>query len=702
MLKKHTLLPMRNPVALLLVCCLGTTAIWAQPLPKAAKDAFLVSRMAYKFHVQPRQLDDALSANLFNRLLESLDDQRIFFIQEDITRFTPWQFKLDDEIRSRQTAFLQLLITTYKQRLQQADTMIDNICKTPFNFYSKEKITIAEDTSWPVGVTGMRTKLYKFLKLSVRNSMLHYASRRDASKAPTKKYVDSLEPVIRKRTQAIVKRSIKRMLQNPLGIETVMANLWCQSLAACYDPHTAYFPPVTKEAFEGHLGKKQPEFGLTLDEDKEGNTQIGSLKPGSPAFQSGQLNEGDKIQSIQTESKPPVDVSTAGPAEINQVLAGAGTGKTVLTVKKADGSTRQVTLNKQKQLTDDEEDKVKGFVLKGSKNIGYISLPAFYTDWEEEQGLNGCANDVAREIIKLKKENISGLILDLRYNGGGSMQEALELAGIFIDAGPVVQIKTRAPKPITLMDANRGTVYDGPLLVLINGFSASASEMVAATLQDYNRAIIAGAPSYGKATGQVVLPLDTTINLETYNGKATADGYIKITTSCLYRINGATAQAHGITPHIILPDLADALSEREADEKNALRPAAIEANKYYKPLAALPVAASATIATRELEASTYFKELQAYIEHEKIADIPKDASLQIEEAWQEYKITGHKYTTPVPGKETNPAFSVANHAYAQQRLQADSDLRDVNEAWKENLLADPYVRIAWQLLAGSK
>ena len=695
---------MRNPLFLLLVGAFCTTATIAQPLPKAAKDAFLICRMAYKFHVQPRPLDDALSVNLFTSLLESLDEQRILFTQEDVAKLTPWQFKLDEEIRNKQTAFLQLLITTYKQRLLQADTMVDNICKIPFNCYLKEKLTIAEDTTWPVGVTGMRTKLYKLLKLSVVNVIINYVAVTNASKPPAKKFVDSLEPSLRKKAQAAFQRSIKRTLQNPIGIETVMANLWCQSLAACYDPHTAYFPPATKDAFEGQLGKKQLEFGLTLDEDKDGNAQIGSLKPGSPAFQSGQLNEGDKIQSIQTDNKPAVDVSTAGPTAISQVLATAGTGKTVLTIKKADGSIRQVTLNKQKLITEDEEDKVKGFVLTGTKNIGYISLPAFYADWEEELGVNGCANDVAREIIKLKKENISGLILDLRYNGGGSMQEALELAGIFIDAGPVAQIKSRDPKIATLKDINRGTVYDGPLLVLINGFSASASELLAGALQDYNRAIIAGAPSYGKATAQVILPLDTTINLETYNGKATSDGYVKLTTSCFYRLNGATAQAQGVTPQIVLPDMADAMSEREANEKNALRPGAIEANKYYKPLAPLPVAAAASIAANELQSAAYFKELKTYIEQEKATVLLKEATLQIEEAWQQHKTASQVHTAPEPvaGAATAAVFTVANHAYARQRIQADSELREVNEAWKENILSDPYIKIAWKLLAGIK
>jgi carboxyl-terminal processing protease len=694
----------RNPLFLLGLCSFCVATALAQPLPKAAKDAFLISRMANKFHVQPRPLDDALSANLYAVLLESLDDQRIFFTQEDIARFAPWQLKLDDEVGTRQTAFLQLLLTTYKLRLQQADTMVDNICKTPYNFSLKEKLTIAEDTAYPSGVAGMRTKLYKLMKGAVLDALVDYAAITNPAKVPSKKYVDSLEPVLRKKAQASFKRSIRRTLQNPIGIETAMANLWCSSLAACYDPHTMYFPPATKESFEGQLGKKQLEFGLTLAEDKDGNAQIGALKPGSPAFQSGQLNEGDKIQSVQTDNKAAVDVSTAGAAEINQVLAAAGSGKTVLTVKKADGSTRQVTLSKQKQLTDDEEDKVKGFVLKGSKNIGYISLPAFYLDWEEEQGINGCANDVGREIIKLKKENISGLILDLRYNGGGSLQEALELAGIFIDAGPVAQIKSRDPKVQTLKDINRGTVYDGPLLVLINGFSASASEMLAASLQDYNRALIVGAASYGKATAQEVLPLDTTINLETYNGKAASDGYIKLTISCLYRLTGATAQAQGVIPHIVLPDMADALSEKEANERNVLRPAAIEGNKYYKPLAALPVANAAAIASQALEASPYFKELRAYIDQEKKKAALKDATLQLEEAWQEHKATLQQGSTtpPEPGKEGSTGFVVDNHAYARQRLQADRELREVNEARKENILADPYIKIAWQLLAGIK
>ncbi|WP_315818900.1 hypothetical protein [Paraflavitalea speifideaquila] len=177
---------MRNTLFLFSLCFIGATAALAQPLPKAAKDAFLISRMANKFHVQPRPLDDALSINLYTVLLESLDEQRLFFTQEDLARLAPWQLKLDDEVKTRQTAFLQLLITTYKLRLQQADTMADNICKTSFNFSLKEKRTIAEDTTHPATVAAMRTKLYKLMKGAVLDALVDYAAITNPAKDPTK------------------------------------------------------------------------------------------------------------------------------------------------------------------------------------------------------------------------------------------------------------------------------------------------------------------------------------------------------------------------------------------------------------------------------------------------------------------------------------------------------------------------------------
>ncbi|THU41812.1 hypothetical protein FAM09_06840 [Niastella caeni] len=673
----------------------------AQSLQKAVTDAYLVSRMVEKYHIQPRPLDDERSAAIFNELMLSLDEQRIFFTQDDMKKLLAYRLQLDDEIKGKKSAFLQLVVTTYKQRMLQADTMIDNICKTPFNFSLKEKYTVAEDTTYPAGIPAMHAKMYKLIKYTVLHGIMEYADLMNPNKQPSKKFIDSLEPFLRKKANVTLKRSVKRVLQSPQGVEFIIGNMYCQALAVSYDPHTAYFSADAKEDFESNLGKKPLEYGVTFSKDEDGHAEIDYLKPGSSAYQSGKLNKGDKIHSIQWENKEPIDVADAEVEEIEQALSASGGNTVNITVKKADGTMRQVALHKErleKEVEEEEEDKVKSFILQGDRKVGYISLPAFYSDWEGTLGINGCANDVAKEIVKLKKENIEGLMIDLRYNGGGSLQEAIELSGIFIDAGPVGQVKTKDPKPHTLKDVVRGTIYDGPLLLLVNGFSASASEMVAAVMQDYNRALIVGSATYGKATAQYVLPIDTTINLETYDGKKAASSYIKLTISKLFRINGTTAQAHGVKPDIILPDLTDAVPEREVNEKYVLPATVIDANKYYKPLPALPVAAAESVAKKEMASSAYFKYVQQYIEQSKTAGVKKDISLFIDEAWQNKKKKEQQAEALKEPEEEKAIYKIVKPTGQKQRAH-DSE---VDEEWNEELLTDAYVKIAYQLIAAMK
>ena len=230
------------------------------------------------------------------------------------------------------------------------------------------------------------------------------------------------------------------------GLPGFVCNAWCESVASCYDPHTEFFSPGKKEEFQGELGDKQLQFGFTLGEGKDA-TEITRLKPGSPAYKSGLIHEGDQILALQWDNNEEVDVSDATTDEVNVFISGEHGKSLTLTLKKSDGTTRKVTLQREKAALDDDNSKVRSFILKGDHRVGFISLPAFYTDWNgEEGGNNGCADDVAKEIIKLKKENIEGLILDLRYNGGGSMLEAIALAGIFIDAGPVGMTRDKEGK----------------------------------------------------------------------------------------------------------------------------------------------------------------------------------------------------------------------------------------------------------------
>jgi carboxyl-terminal processing protease len=228
-----------------------------------------------------------------------------------------------------------------------------------------------------------------------------------------------------------------------------------------------------------------------------------------------------------------VDVSDGSTEEVNAFISGDHGNNLTLTLKKSDGTLRKVTLQREKSTLDDDNSKVRSFILRGTHRVGFISLPAFYTDLNgEEGGNNGCADDVAKEIIKLKKENIEGLILDLRYNGGGSMLEAIALAGIFIDSGPVGMTRDKEGKIYTMKDVNRGSVYDGPLILLINGFTASASEMLAGTLQDYNRALMLAPRVLEGHPG--LLPLDTLFDEKHTERMKTVDSYLKVTIDRLF------------------------------------------------------------------------------------------------------------------------------------------------------------------------
>jgi len=577
------------------------------------------------------------------------------------------------------------------------DSIIDLIAKTPFNFTIKENLTVAEDSSYAIGLAGLRVKIQKKLKLLVLDGIVESMETEATKPAEQKAVIDKLEPSLRKIACSSFKRSLKRFIQNKSDLNESLGVAYCQALASCYDPHTAFFPKQVKDAFESSLGKKTMEYGLDFNEDEEGNVLIDDLKPGSSAFQSGQLNEGDKIQSVQIGSQTPKNVSELDVTQVYQIITSASDNKITLTVKKPDGTTRQVVLRKEIQEADEDENKVKSFILKGKKSIGYISLPAFYSDWEDNRGINGCANDVAKEIVKLKKDAIDGLILDVRYNGGGSMQEAIELAGIFIDAGPVGQYRSRDGKVTTLKDANRGTIYDGPLLLLVNGYSASASEMVAATLQDYNRALIVGSPTFGKASAQVILPLDTTIDLNTYDGTKVADSYIKLTISTLYRLNGTSAQINGVKPHIILPDIAHVSQQGEANERFALHTIDIAANKYYKPLASLQLNTLESFAKSEIEAPGFFSEVNRYLNQVKISQQTKDQSLLLADAILYRKNQPDpEILEPKLGKDKN--FTITNHQFEIQRMKANKALQEMNEERKNSLLTDQYIQIAFDLL----
>ena len=644
-------------------------------------------------------VDNDFSESVFKGMLDRTDPEKIFFLKADIDRLKFYDKAIDNEIKHRKTAYLNLFISIYKLRLAEADSMIDKLGQTPFNYYADEKLTAAEDTLYPESAAGMQLKLHKKIKEGALDDLEDAlpGNFKSFTAAKQKKYADSLIIRLQKKFALSLKRRITRILQSPAGFTQYTGDLYCETIASCFDPHTEFFPPQQKEMFENALGKQPFIFGFRVKADKNGGVLIDNLQPGSPAFKSGKLNKGDKFVTLQWDGSQPVDVSDMSIYDFNDLVDEGNNRRASFTVKKANGLLVQVSLEKQ-LAADDGDEKVKSFILKGNNNIGYIYLPAFYEDWEAgDNGLNGCANDVGREILKLKKENVSGIILDLRYNGGGSVSEAAALTGIFIDAGPVAQEAGRDDKPSTIKDTDRGTLFDGPLVILVNGYSASASEMVAGTLQDYNRAVIIGAPTYGKATMQVVLPMDTTVTPENFREKNT-ENYLKLTIAKLYRVTGQSAQLKGVQPDIVLPDILDAFITREADAPDALRPGFVTPNKYYQPFEPLPIKALQQSIKQETDTSAYFNNVLKLIAASKQKKALAAVSLNLKDVIAGIDTGQSKaYAALITGAGPKK-FSVKDNKFESAAEAGNEDLKEINEDFRKQVASDAAIAVAYSVL----
>jgi carboxyl-terminal processing protease len=363
-------------------------------------------------------------------------------------------------------------------------------------------------------------------------------------------------------------RRVKRLLEHPDGFEQNLTNKYFSAITACYDPHSSYFNLSNVQNFIAQLSSQGLSFGIHFTENEKGELEIAQLVPGGAAWNSNKLHVGDVLLKMRWEGKEAIDMIGASLEEIYNLMEQSNKGFAFFTFKQKDGTTETIKLAK--TVTRQDENTVKCFVIQNKKKIGYISLPGFYEN---------CARDVGSAILKMKKEGIEGLILDIRDNGGGSIEESADLAGIFIDQGGLFMTNSRQNKAVIVKDANRGTMYDAPLLVMVNRNSASASELLASTLQDYNRALIVGSQTFGKATGQSIFPL------EAHNPKT---GYVKVTRLKLYRVTGKTAQFTGVTPDIEIPDISEMDFFRESEMPYAIKPDTVAKKVIFQALPTIP------------------------------------------------------------------------------------------------------------------
>ncbi len=683
-------------LALLLLC----SAVSPAQKPKEYKAIVpVLKRMIEINHCNARVFNETVEKSLLRDFINRLDKEHLYFTQADVKQLQDMLPQMHDELAGKNTLFLDKALLIYKSRLQKTDTLVNSLLQKPFDFTQPGEIVFANDSSsFAAGESEWQTRWGKWLKYKMlyRLSNLMLADS-TLSIAGALKQEAAQRELVRKSEQ----RKINGLLQHNWGYENYVAYLFCNALANVFDPHTEFFPAVDKENFVGAVSGESYSFGLQLDQNDKDEIEISHIQPGSPAWKSGDLNKNDVLLQLQWEGKAKVDLEGAGGYEVSALLAEMNHQRLSLTVRKANGIQKTVTLLKEK--IHDEENFVKSFVLDGDRRVGYIVLPGFYTEWETTNG-SSCANDVAKEILKLKKENIEGLILDLRNNGGGSMEEAMQLAGIFIEEGVLGFEKEKEGKALALKDPNRGTVYDGPLLVMVNGSSASASEMVAGALQDYNRALIVGNPTYGKATMQVVLPLDTSLSLlaatKSMAGKNNYD-YAKITMGKLYRVNGSSNQLRGVIPDITLPDIAALLNYRESSQDWALTADSVKKALYFSPLSPLPVSVLAAKSAARVKTDSGFELVKR--SQPLVADMYNLTSLPLQfdlylrhkkEVKNAFSQLGRQMESQKPG-----GFTIINNAADRQRLAADEYLSENNQLSVKSMLADIYLHESFLILA---
>lgn len=683
-------------ISLVLLLLLQYSGLHAQQDPLQQK-ATIVKRMIELNHLSPRPVDDGFSEAMFKAMLNAADGRRLLFTEAEYKLLQAYQHKQDDELNGKEWFFLNVFSPLYKKAISRADSIINKVTAKPFDFTIKETVSRSDSKNFffAADVPALSARWLRYLKYSTLDDLYDVVAADTTGKTSLKAVITSSEATVRERLKSVEVKNLKRITNHHSGIDQYIADMYLNALTASFDPHTNYFSPERKQQFEESLSTEELSFGLDFSENENGQVAIERLTPGGPAWKSGDLNKGDILLSIVWEGKEVVDMTAATAEEAYDEMKKPINGKLILKIQKADGTSRMVMLRKEKLAN--EENIVKGFVLQGEKKIGYILLPAFYTEWENESG-SSCANDVAKEIVKLKKENIDGLILDVRFNGGGSLSEAMEMIGIFIDEGPLTGIKSKEPKITYLKDPNRGTIYAGPMVLMVNGQSASASEILAASLQDFNRAVIVGSTTYGKATMQRPLPLDTVAKKLPTNSQG--KDMVKITIGKLFRLNGATAQLNGVTPDIILPDAFDGIEYREKFSANALVADEIAKNSYYKPLPPLPVNELAAKSNLRLNTDDNFIAIKKIIDL-LIARKGKTETIPLKwdefEAWAKAK---DKEQDVFSGNRELAAqkFSVQNHSLDKILINNSEYAKEINREWLENISTDIYIQEAFLIL----
>ena len=679
--------------------------------PKTRNEKILrnVGLLLEQGHYSPKNINDSFSKQVLNRFVKDLDEDKSIFLQIDIDSFAKYANRIDDEIHGAKLESFYAINESYTRRLNQASQYFTDLLSKPFDFTKDENVLLDGDKlTYPKTEADKKEawrKRLKYMVLSKYSDMLDDRETNKNKKQTTtatdslgavgkvapKKFVYKADSTLEREAREMIKKQIGRYFTTLKTHNTndELFSAFVNVITGEMDPHSNYFAPVDSRGFNEMMSGKFYGIGAQLKEE-ESKIKIASLITGMPAWKSGEIGVNDEVIKIGQGNAEPVDVTGYAVTDAVKLIRGSEAGTEVrLTVRKPDGNIKVVSLKRGEIKLEDTF--AKSAIIKGEHKIGYIYLPEFYMDFEKPNGAK-CSEDVAKEIVKLKAENVEGIVMDLRGNGGGSLPEVVKMAGLFIEDGPICQVRGRDEKqPYLWKDRDKSILYNGPLTVMVDEGSASASEIFAAAIQDYKRGIIIGSTStYGKGTVQRTIPLNPEAENPAFAKTSEDLGTVKLTLQKFYRINGGATQLKGVTPDVVIPDRFEFFKSREKDNESALSWDEINKAEYHPWVSTYSSDAVINAANDQVNTSSTFKTMKQQIEWiDKKND--KEVSLNLvkykadlQQMKVAYKQLDSLYKLP---KEMN----VLNSSSDTVGLSADKDKQERNKQFLNRLKGDVYI-----------
>lgn len=656
------------------------------------KDRLLVDLVSYvldKLHYDPQIINDDFSIKVYDDFIDAVDSQKRFLLKSDIELFSQFRLSIDDQINSSDIAFFNVVYETLKTRIDEVESFYGEILEDPFNFQINEEINLDyKNLDYASNSDELKRIWRKRLKLSALDG---YASKKEIK--DNEEVISEEEIEIESRTA--ISENLKDFFQFNSELErSDWFSIYLNSIVTQFDPHTSYLAPEAKEAFDQNISGKFQGIGARLFKRNQ-QVEISEIIIGGPVWRDNLLNVGDIIIAVaQSAEEEPTEISLMKLTDATDLIKGEKGTNVFLTVKRVDGGIEQVEITR--DIVELEETYAKSSIIKDDSNVyGLINLPRFYVDFDD-YGERNAASDIKKEILELKNKNINGLILDLRNNGGGSLKTVVDITGFFIEKGPVVQVKSIGGRKEILKDNDPSIIWDGPLVILVNEFSASASEILAAALQDYNRAIILGSKqTYGKGTVQNVIDLNNVISGNTYGDL----GSLKITTDKFYRVNGGSTQLEGVKSDLIFPNRYSYIDIGEKDLENPLSWDKIDPARYDNSVKVFNYAQAISNSKERIGQNEYFTIIDQHAKLIKSKQDDKTISLNYnsyKEDQAEFKLQSDKLKVIEDFK--SPYLFEWNDSNLESNTSYNDDMKEKRDRWIKSLQKDIYVDEAMNLL----